>query len=112
MKIETILDALLVKAEKLNQEIVIDNASEFVNNDGNSSTCAVVHNPQSRKFAIISTEVKEYPGEPICVFTFNGQLYDYAKKEGFSRDDMVNKKGVRVLKKVELEDFFNHLLNN
>ena len=107
MKIETVIATLNSKSLDIDDEIIIHDYD-------NSDNMVVVENITSHKFGLIACDVVDYPDEPLCLFTFNGKLYEYCKMEGFSQKDMTDKDGFagKVLKKVTLKEFFNYILNN
>ena len=104
--IETVIDVLYSKTMDTDVELQIHSGCD-------DRSVAIVENTNTRRFGIIATNIEEYPDEPLVLFTFNGQLYEYCKAEGFDQSDMVNKKGFnnKVLKKVNLKELVGYILN-
>ena len=112
-RIETILDALLKKANDANVEILVESAfSEEVDPDKQRLSC-ITHRPDNNQFGIISVDVKEYPDEPLVLFVFNSDLYTYAKMEGFDAAGMLEGGFTnKVFIKSDIKDFFDHMLQD
>jgi hypothetical protein len=108
IKIETVLDALIHRANKQNVELLIDSAYE----DERRESSAIIHNVKSNMFGVVGVNVSEYPDDDICFFIFNDKLYTYAKMEGFEQNQVLDAFDGKVLKKVTRREFFSSILNN
>jgi len=109
IKLEVIIDGLVAASNKVNVELTFEPAFDKNNNES-----IIIENVQTGAFGLIGVRVEEYPEEDISFFTFNNDLYSYARAEGFSRKDMTEKPGFKdkVLKKVDLRQFGEYILNN
>ena len=58
--------------------------------EGEHTSC-IIQLEGSDTFGIIGINVEGHStdDEPMCYFTFNGDLYEYCKAEGFTRDQML-----------------------
>lgn len=108
-RIETVLDGLLVLADKHNIELTVENT--FDEPETESLSC-ITHNPDTNQFGIISTNVEEYIHEPVCFFLFDSKLYTYCKMEGFDTANMLDGFKNKVFMKVTMQEFFNSMLGN
>ena len=108
--LETIIDGLLAKADKLNIELVVDDPFEDVPHK--EGTSAIVHNLTSNEFGLMATNIEEVTDGPVIFFTFNGKLFNYCKMEGFSRSDMIDGPGFKnkVLQQVDMKNFTEFIL--
>ena len=106
--LQTIVDGLLAKANEQNVELIIENTFDDKYKHGKSF---IVHNTETMKFGVVSCDVKEFPDEPVVFFEFNDKLYNYAKMEGFAKDDMVEKFDNKVLKKLTRKQFVNYIIS-
>jgi hypothetical protein len=107
-RIETIVDALLARANKTDMEVTADNTFD----DERKSVSVLIHNMSTNSLGIIATDVEEFEDtDPVIFLIFNGKLYDYCKAEGFNRESMVTNFKNQVLKKVGQRQFFDFILN-
>lgn len=107
-RIETLVDALLAKANKTDMEVTVDNTFD----DDRKAMSVLIHNMSTNSLGIIATDVDEFEDtDPVIFLIFNGKLYDYCKAEGFNRESMVTNFKNQVLKKVGQRQFFNFILN-
>ena len=102
IKIQTIVDGLLSKANKLNVDLLIEQAFDDKYRQGES---VIVQNTETMKFGVISCNVAEYPDDDVVFLEFNDKLYTYAKMEGFERDNMLDVFDNKVLKKLTRREF-------
>ena len=86
----------------------IDLMFEPTFDDERAEMSCMIYRPDRNRYGIMSVEVREYPDDDIVYFTFNPDLYNYAKMEGFDSVGMVN--DISVFTKVSKEQYFDHLV--
>jgi hypothetical protein len=72
----------------------------------------MVCRPDNNRYGIISTDVLEFPEEPVVFFIFNSKLYTYAKKEGFDLSGMLSGFDNEIFKKVSIKQYFDYLIKD
>ena len=107
-RIETVIDVLLYKANKLNVEVTVESTFD---DPVRESLSALVHNPDTNKFGIVAVHVEDFPEDPICFFRFNSRLYEYCVQEGFDRDHMLSGFNNKVFEKLKSKEFFDFILD-
>ena len=106
-KVETILEGLILKA----WESGIDLHVEPAFNDARGYNSCIVCNNETKKYGLVSTNVLEYPDDPIVFFSFNEKLYTYAKMEGFdTTEEIMEGFDNQVFVKETYKDFIKYLL--
>jgi|TARA_Y100000310_G_C20578074_1_gene761482 hypothetical protein len=108
-RIETVLDALLSLSNKYNVELIVERT--FDEEDKMRMSCMVSRSDNGR-YGIISTDVVEYPDEPIVFLIFNSKLYSYAKTEGFDLPGMLSGFDNEIFKKVSMKEYFDYLIKD
>ena len=101
-KIETLLDIIRYKADKVGCDIAIQSAFDDKERE---EKAAVVHNVQTDEFGLVACDVAEYIDEPVTCFKFNGKLYDYYKAEGFEKSTIAENMQGDVFIKMSLSEF-------
>ena len=110
IRIETILDGLLTKANKANIELVVTNT--FCDDDRRPLSC-IVQRMDDNFLGMITVNVDEYPDEPVVFFIFNSDLYNYAKMEGFDLSGMLEGGFTnKVFIKCHMHEFINRALDD
>ena len=105
-RLEIIIDALQHQANEHDVELTFDETFD----DERSNMSFIINNMQTNDFGIISTDVREFPDDPVCFFIFNDKMYVYCKAEGFNRKQMLESFDNEVLKKVSQPAFFSFIL--
>ena len=108
LRLETIVDLILHKANKADCEIYIEPAFDDPELEQGS---IIVHNVETNAFGLVACDVKEYPDDPVCCFKFNGKLYNYYKAEGFERNNIVEDMREDVFIKMSLREFCDYVLD-
>ena len=108
-RIETVLDALMHRADKENVDLTVENT--FDEGHVKDLSC-MIHNNTTNRFGIISTNVVEYPDDPVCFFLFDSKLYEYCKMEGFDTSNMLTGFENKVFQKVDVKEFFSIMLDD
>jgi hypothetical protein len=106
--LNTITDAIISRADKYNAEVIIEDT--FEHDEIKTGLSVIVQNLNTMKFGVISTNVKEFPDEPIVFFEFNDKLYQYAVTEGFEKDDMLTSFDNKVLRKITQKEFIEYIV--
>jgi hypothetical protein len=104
LPIEEALSDLLPLANTREIDLMIEPTFE----DERASRSCMIYRPDRNRYGIMSVEVQEYPDDDIVYFTFNPDLYNYAKMEGFDSIGMVN--DMNVFMKVSKEQYFDHMV--
>tara|TARA_B100001123_G_C14939843_1_gene879241 strand:+ start:123 stop:479 length:357 start_codon:yes stop_codon:yes gene_type:complete len=112
IKLQTVVDALIHKANKLNVDLEISGIHDGDDTGPEEEISVFVLNEDTNTLGIIGTNVIDFPDDDICFFVFNNRLYTYAKEEGFETDDIYNAFDGKVLKKIPMQEFFAIILNN
>jgi tRNA U38,U39,U40 pseudouridine synthase TruA len=107
-RIETVLDVLLVKANKQDVELLVESTFE---GDEREDLSVMVHNTERNKFGIIAVNVEDFKDDLICFFSFNSKLYEYCVQEGFDREHMLTGFNNKVFKKLKAKEFFDFILD-
>jgi hypothetical protein len=107
LRVKAVLDALLVEANKRDIELNVEPA---FGGTRKHMSC-IIHNVSSHKFGLISTDVSEYPDDPVVLFSFNTDLYNYAKMEGFdTTEHILEGFSNKVFVKETSKAFFKYIL--
>ena len=110
IRIETILDGLLAKANKSNVELAVTNT--FRDDDRRHLSC-IIQRVNDNSLGMITVNVDEYPDEPVVFFIFNSDLYNYAKMEGFDLSGMLEGGFTnKVFIKCHMREFFDRMLDD
>ena len=105
--VENILQEIEVRANSEDADVSIEDA--FAGDMYREGVAVIVQNNDTNTIGVLTTHVEEFPDDPICCFGFNGQLYEYAKAEGFSRDNVYSAFPDQVFKKIDEQDFVNFI---
>ena len=107
-RLSLVIDRIVSKALEKDFDIEVEPAF----NDARGYGSCIIHNIDTNKFGMISMNVKEYPDEAIVYFSFNDELYTYAKMEGFdTTEDIMKGFDNQVFVKEVYKDFVKYLLD-
>ena len=109
LKIETVLDGILAKANKEGIELYIE--PMYGEDENKDQSVAFVQNMESERFGIICTNLEGFNPDDLHFMTFNPKMYQYAKAEGFSKEQCYEAFSKNILKSVELSNFVEFILS-
>lgn len=110
IRIETIIDGILNKANKHNVEIIVEHVYE--DEDNPIYGCAAfIQNVLSERFGILTLNLEDHDPDKVQFLTFCPKMYQYGKAEGFTKDESFKVFGNKILKNVELSEFVKFILS-
>ena len=109
LKIESILEGIVVKSNELNIDISIE--SMFPDDDYRQHNTYIVENMETNVFGVITSCLDGYDPDDIHFFGFDPKMYTYSKAEGFSKEEGFKAFGDKILIKLDCEKFIDFIFN-
>lgn len=111
IKVETILDGIQVKANSAGVEIVIEPVFDECTDDMPTECAAFVHNVESGRFGVVSSNVEGFDIDEVTAFAFKPKMYEYAKAEGFNRQQCFEAFSEKILQQMDINEFIGFILS-
>jgi len=108
LRVQTVVDGILSRANDQDIDVIC----EPVFDDHRKSLAAFVHNTDTGRFGMVAIGIEDREPDELCLFTFWPKMYEYAKAEGFTKEQCNDIFRDKILKQTDIDEFTEFILSD